>query len=91
MSAIVDIIGREIRIHVAIPPWNSMSRWKKASGRAAVPSGASTGPRGDRIARRRQVTLFGQGRFQGGRNVNRDIFDALSGFDAEDQARSTRR
>ena len=46
MSAIVDVIAREILIRVAIPPLKPMWCWKVARpGAAAVPSGASTGSR----------------------------------------------
>jgi len=43
MTAIVDIIGREISIAAAIPPLSRRGAGRRLDRRAAVPSGASTG------------------------------------------------
>src|SRR6516225_3845905 len=54
-------------------------------GRAAVPSGASTGAH-EAIEKRDGAPHFGgRGVLQAVEAVNGEIFDALSGFDAEDQ------
>jgi len=54
-------------------------------GRAAVPSGASTGAH-EAIEKRDGGPQFGgRGVLQAVEAVNSEIFDALSGFDAEDQ------
>ena len=90
MTAIVDIIGREILDSAAaIRPSRSMSCWRTASlGRAAVPSGASTGAHeavelrdGDK------KRYLGKGVRKAVAAVNGEIFDAIGGMDAEQQAK----
>ena len=57
-------------------------------GRAAVPSGASTGAHEAVELRDGDKARFGgKGVLKAVESVNRDIFDAISGFEAEDQAK----
>src|SRR5262245_54891025 len=87
MTAIVDIIGREILDSRGNPTVEvDVVLEDGAWGRAAVPSGASTGAHeavelrdGDK---RRYL---GKGVRKAVGAVNGEIFDALSGLDAEDQ------
>jgi len=59
-----------------------------SSGRAAVPSGASTGAHEAVELRDGDKGRFsGKGVLKAVESVNRDIFDALSGFEAEDQGK----
>jgi enolase len=75
MSAIVDIIGREVLDSRGNPTVEcDVLLESGVMGRAAVPSGASTGsPRSHRAARRRQEPLPGQGRAEGVENINTEI------------------
>ncbi len=80
MTAIVDIIGREILDSRGNPTVEVDVVLEDGSlGRAAVPSGASTGAaRGGGTARRRQDALSRQGRARRrSRAVNGEIFEAL--------------
>ncbi len=87
MSAIVDIHGREILDSRGNPTVEvEVTLETGALGRAAVPSGASTGAHeavelrdGDR------ARYGGKGVKRAVEAVNGEIFDALSGFDAADQ------
>src|ERR1700745_2487539 len=87
MTAITDIIGREILDSRGNPTVEVDVVLEDGSrGRAAVPSGASTGAHeavelrdGDR------ERYFGKGVLNALESVNGDIFDALSGLDAEHQ------
>jgi enolase len=57
-----------------------------SNGRAAVPSGASTGAHeAAELRDGDEIRYFGKGVLKAVDRVNGDIFDALSGFDAEDQ------
>ncbi len=87
MTAIVDIIGREIldsrgnpTVEVDVLLENGMR------GRAAVPSGASTGAH-EAVEKRDgdKKRYLGKGVRQALDAVNGEIFDLLSGLDAEDQ------
>src|SRR5437016_11803160 len=86
MTAIADIHAREILDSRGNPTVEvDVTLDSGAMGRAAVPSGASTGAH-EAVEKR-----YGGPRF-GGRGVqeavgavNGEIFDALSGFDAADQ------
>ena len=87
MTAITDIIGREILDSRGNPTVEVDVVLETGTvGRAAVPSGASTG-------KHEAVELRdGDAKRYGGKGVRRavdavngEIFDALSGFDAEDQ------
>jgi enolase len=88
MTAIVDITAREILDSRGNPTVEVDVRLEDgAFGRAAVPSGASTGAH-------EAVELRDGGERYGGKGVenavaavNGEIFDALCGMEAEDQAR----
>jgi enolase len=87
MTAIVDIIGREILDSRGNPTVEVEVELEDGSrGRAAVPSGASTGAHeavelrdGD------QTRYLGRGVRGAVNAVNEEIFDAISGLDAEAQ------
>jgi enolase len=89
MTAIVDIIGREILDSRGNPTVEVDVVLEEGSrGRAAVPSGASTGAHeavelrdGDK------GRYLGKGVLEAVDAVNGEIFDALTGMDAEDQRR----
>jgi len=86
MTAIIDIIGREILDSRGNPTVEVEVLLEDGSmGRAGVPSGASTGAH-------EAVELRDGGERYGGKGVQRavdavngEIFDTLSGFDAEEQ------
>ncbi|HKC33090.1 MAG TPA: phosphopyruvate hydratase [Xanthobacteraceae bacterium] len=88
MTAIVDIIGREILDSRGNPTVEvDVVLEDGARGRAAVPSGASTGAHeavelrdGDK------ARYFGKGVQKAVAAVNGEIFDAIGGMDAEAQA-----
>jgi enolase len=87
MTAIIDIIGREILDSRGNPTVEVDVELEDGSrGRAAVPSGASTGTHeavelrdGD------QARYLGRGVRKAINAVNEEIFDAISGLDAEAQ------
>ena len=89
MTAIVDIIGREILDSRGNPTVEvDVVLEDGARGRAAVPSGASTGAHeavelrdGDK------KRYFGKGVRKAVAAVNGEIFDAVGGMDAEQQAK----
>ncbi len=89
MTAIVDIIGREILDSRGNPTVEVDVMLEDGSkGRAAVPSGASTGAHeavelrdGDKSR------YFGKGVRKAVEAVNGEIFDAVGGMDAEKQAK----
>ncbi|HVV65051.1 MAG TPA: phosphopyruvate hydratase [Rhizomicrobium sp.] len=91
MTAIIDITGREILDSRGNPTVEVDVRLEDgAFGRAAVPSGASTGAH-------EAVELRDGGKRYGGKGVemavaavNGEIFDALCGMEAEDQPRLDR-
>jgi enolase len=86
MTAIVDIHAREILDSRGNPTVEvDITLETGTIGRAAVPSGASTGAH-EAVERRDGGQRFGgRGVRQAVEVVNGEIFDALSGFDAEDQ------
>ncbi|MEM8813295.1 MAG: phosphopyruvate hydratase [Pseudomonadota bacterium] len=87
MTAIVDIIGREILDSRGNPTVEvDIVLEDGTTGRAAVPSGASTGAH-EAVERRDGGDRYlGKG-VQGAVDaVNGEIFDTLSGFEADDQA-----
>lgn len=87
MTAIVDIIGREILDSRGNPTVEvDVLLEDGAEGRAAVPSGASTGAH-EAIELRDgdKDRYFGKGVLKAVDAVNGEIFDALAGMDAEDQ------
>jgi enolase len=89
MTAIIDIVGREILDSRGNPTVEVDVVLEDGSrGRAAVPSGASTGTHeavelrdGDK------ARYLGKGVRKAVEAVNGEIFDALSGFDAESQVK----
>src|SRR5215469_5849463 len=91
MTAIIDITGREILDSRGNPTVEVDVRLEEGSlGRAAVPSGASTGAH-------EAVELRDGGKRYGGKGVekavaavNGEIFDTLCGMEAEDQVRLDR-
>jgi len=86
MSAIIDIRGREILDSRGNPTVEvDVILETGAHGRAAVPSGASTGAH-EAVERRDGGTRYlGKGVQGAVEAVNGELFDALSGMDAEDQ------
>jgi len=86
MTAIVDIHAREILDSRGNPTVEvDVTLETGTIGRAAVPSGASTGAH-EAVERRDGGPRFGgRGVRQAVEAANGEIFDALSGFDAEDQ------
>jgi enolase len=86
MTAIADIRAREILDSRGNPTVEVDVKLETgAVGRAAVPSGASTGAH-EAIEKRDGGPRFGgRGVRQAVEAANGEIFDALSGFDAEDQ------
>src|ERR1700744_630303 len=91
MTAILDITGREILDSRGNPTVEVDVRLEDGSfGRAAVPSGASTGAH-------EAVELRDGGKRYGGKGVekavaavNGEIFDVLAGLDAEEQIKIDR-
>lgn len=89
MTAIADIAAREILDSRGNPTVEvDVTLQDGSRGRAAVPSGVSTGAHeavelrdGDK------ARYFGKGVLKALESVNGDLFDALSGFDAEDQSK----
>ena len=86
MTAIIDIRAREILDSRGNPTVEVDVRLETgAFGRAAVPSGASTGAHEAVELRDKQDRYLGKGVQQAVSAVNGEIFEALSGVDAEDQ------
>ncbi len=89
MTAIVDILAREILDSRGNPAVEVDVILEDGSlGRAAVPSGASTGAHEAAELRDGDKKRYGgKGVLKAVKSVNRDIFEALGGLDAEDQVR----
>lgn len=88
MSAIVDVVAREILDSRGNPTVEADVLLESGvMGRAAVPSGASTGHR-EAIELRDgdQQRYSGKGVLQAVENVNTEICEAIIGLDAEEQA-----
>jgi len=92
MTAIIDIEGREILDSRGNPTVEVDVRLEDGSfGRAAVPSGASTGTREAVELRDGDMKRFGgKGVEKAVAAVNGELFDALCGMEAEDQVRLDR-
>jgi len=92
MSAIIDIRGREILDSRGNPTIEVEVKLESgASGRAAVPSGASTGAHEAVELRDGDKGRYGgKGVRKAVANVNGEIFDLLSGLDANDQIKIDR-
>ncbi len=87
MTAIIDIAAREILDSRGNPTVEVDVTLENGSlGRAAVPSGASTG-KFEAVEKRDgdKKRYGGKGVLQAVAAVNGEIFEALSGFEAEDQ------
>ena len=89
MSQIKDIRGREVIDSRGNPTVEAdVILESGAKGRAAVPSGASTGSREAIELRDNDASRFmGKGVLQAVKHVNEEIREALLGMDAKDQAR----
>lgn len=87
MSAIVDIIGREILDSRGNPTVEcDVLLESGAMGRAAVPSGASTGSREAIELRDGDASRYlGKGVLRAVENLNTEISEALMGLDAQEQ------
>src|SRR5690242_10580609 len=89
MTTIIDITGREILDSRGNPTVEvDVTLEDGAFGRAAVPSGASTGAHEAVEKRDGDKNHYGgKGVQEAVQAVNGELFDALSGRDAEDQRR----
>src|SRR6202789_797864 len=88
MTAILNITGREILDSRGNPTVEVDVRLEDGSfGRAAVPSGASTGAHEAVELRDGEKRYGGKGVEKAVAAVNTEIFDALCGMEAEDQVR----
>ncbi len=89
MTAIVDIVAREILDSRGNPTVEVDVILEDGSmGRAAVPSGASTGAHEAVELRDGDKARFaGKGVLRAVESVNRDLFEALSGLEVEDQVK----
>ncbi|SNY93668.1 enolase [Cohaesibacter sp. ES.047] len=86
MTAIIDIVGREILDSRGNPTVEVDVVLEDGSfGRAAVPSGASTGVHEAHELRDGEDRYGGKGVSKAVEAVNDEIFDALVGLDAENQ------
>jgi enolase len=87
MTEIIDIVAREILDSRGNPTVEVDVTLEDGSfGRAAVPSGASTGAHEAAELRDGDKTRYlGKGVLKAVDSVNGEIFDAISGFNAEDQ------
>ncbi|ETD70581.1 enolase [Pelistega indica] len=87
MSAIVDIIGREVLDSRGNPTVEcDVLLESGAMGRAAVPSGASTGSREAIELRDGDKTRYlGKGVLKAVENINTEIAEAIRGLDAQEQ------
>ncbi|MBL4894410.1 MAG: phosphopyruvate hydratase, partial [Emcibacter sp.] len=86
MTAIIDITGREILDSRGNPTVEvDVTLETGAFGRAAVPSGASTGAHEAVELRDGGDRYMGKGVLQAVEAVNGEIYDALTGLDAEEQ------
>src|SRR5688572_25906475 len=91
MTAIVDIVAREILDSRGNPTVEVDVKLEGGHfGRAAVPSGASTGAHEAHELRDGGNRYGGKGVTQAIDAVNGEIFDAVAGMDAEDQVRIDR-
>jgi len=91
MTAIIDIEGREVLDSRGNPTVEVDVRLEDGSfGRAAVPSGASTGAHEACELRDGGSRYLGKGVEKAVAAVNGELFDALCGMEAEDQVRLDR-
>lgn len=86
MTAIIEVIGREILDSRGNPTVEVDVTLEDGSfGRAAVPSGASTGTHEAVELRDGGKRFFGKGVEKAVAAINGEIFDAIAGMDAEEQ------
>lgn len=87
MSVIIDIYGRQILDSRGNPTVEvDVTLESGTTGRAAVPSGASTGAHEAVELRDGDKSLYGgKSVYEAVENVNTEILDALAGMDARDQ------
>lgn len=86
MTAIIDVHGREILDSRGNPTVEvEVTLEDGSSGRAAVPSGASTGAYEAHELRDGGGRYAGKGVLQAVEAINTEIFDLLVGFEAEEQ------
>ncbi len=91
MTAIIDIVGREILDSRGNPTVEVDVVLEDGSmGRAAVPSGASTGAHEAVELRDGGPRYLGKGVQQAVEAVNGELFDAIGGMEAEEQIRIDR-
>ena len=88
MSSIVDVVAREILDSRGNPTVEADVLIESGvMGRAAVPSGASTGSREALELRDKDATRYGgKGVLQAVENINTEISEAIMGLDATDQS-----
>ena len=88
MSSVVDVVAREILDSRGNPTVEcDVLLESGVMGRAAVPSGASTGSREAIELRDGDLTRYGgKGVTQAVENVNTEIAEAIIGLDAQEQA-----
>ena len=88
MSSVVDVVAREILDSRGNPTVEcDVLLESGVMGRAAVPSGASTGSREAIELRDGDITRYlGKGVMQAVENVNTEIAEAIIGLDAQEQA-----
>ena len=87
MSAIVDIVGREILDSRGNPTVECDVLLESGTmGRAAVPSGASTGSREAIELRDGEKRYLGKGVLKAVEHINTEISEAVLGLDASEQA-----
>ncbi len=88
MSSIVDVVAREILDSRGNPTVEADVLIESGvMGRAAVPSGASTGSREALELRDKDATRYGgKGVLQAVENINTEISEAIMGLDAMDQS-----
>src|SRR5476651_409048 len=88
MSSIVDVVAREILDSRGNPTVEADVLLESGvMGRAAVPSGASTGEREALELRDGDKSRYlGKGVLQAVENINTEICEAIIGLDAADQA-----
>ncbi|MCP4937392.1 MAG: phosphopyruvate hydratase [bacterium] len=88
MTAITDILGREILDSRGNPTVEVDVLLEDGSiGRAAVPSGASTGAHEAHELRDGGARYMGKGVIKAVEAINGEVFDALQGMEAEEQRR----
>src|SRR6201982_2895700 len=88
MSAIVDVVAREILDSRGNPPVEADVLLESGvMGRAAVPSGASTGSREALELRDKDATRYGgKGVLHAVENINTEISEAIMSLDAVEQS-----